>query len=88
MPSKETKPKEVKPLDKEDFSKNIRLIVDCLFEMDSSREEITSIVNKLNSTYGIKKPIIRSVAAIRHKHSKEETEVKNKEIAELINLCS
>ena len=78
--------KTVKPLNKEEFKEKIKLIVDQLFIQNQSRELVTELVNELNSSFGLKKPVVRAVASSVYKKDKNEVEAKNEEILELLNI--
>ena len=82
---KKEKP-EPKPVDPVVFKEKIEQIVDELHRQAASRDFVTEIVNELNSSYGIKKPIIRKVAGIEFKRNLDEVTEESEEIESLVSV--
>ena len=74
-------------MDENDWSDKIELIVDQLQLQADSRESVTEIVKELNTAYGIKKPVVRAVAAAVFKRKIEELEEQSNEVISLIHKC-
>lgn len=83
----EKKEKTYAKLDEKDWSEKITLIVDELHRQANSREVVTQLVNNLNNTYGIKKPVVRAVASVIFKRNQRELEEQSSEILELARMC-
>jgi|APSaa5957512622_1039677.scaffolds.fasta_scaffold408295_1 hypothetical protein len=75
-------------LDEDEFKKAIADIVDQLHIAAATRDAVTEIIKEINTKYGIKKPVVRAVAATVFKRDIEEQEEKNEEVSDLVRIAT
>lgn len=87
-PKKEKEKKEVKPITREILEEAIEQMVNQMSIQAASRELVKSIVDNISSEYGVKKPVLRKAATIVFKQNRAETEQKDQEVFNLLDIVN